>query len=95
MERFAKLFESHDRQILVRKGENSDGENALCISTMFDGVEMSFNLGFGDNEEAMDHALESFTQEQADVFGKKFDGQTNAFEAFKMLTGVDEDDDDE
>ncbi|KFC98087.1 hypothetical protein [Leclercia adecarboxylata] len=92
MERFAKLFESHGRQILVKKGENSDGDNALCISTMFDGAEMSFNLGFGDNEEAMDHALESFTQEQADVFGKKFEGQTSAFEAFLALTNTNEDD---
>lgn len=92
MERFAKLFESHGRQILVRKGENSDGDCALCISTMFDGAEMSFNLGFGENDEAMDKALEAFTQEQADVFGKKFEGQTNAFEAFKSITNTCEDD---
>ncbi|VEC00038.1 Uncharacterised protein [Cedecea lapagei] len=93
MERFAKLFESHGRQILVRKGENSDGECALCISTMFDGAEMSLSLGFGENEEAMSNALESFTQEQADVFGKKFEGQNSAFEAFKSLTNTCEDDD--
>lgn len=86
MERFAKLFETHGRQILVKKGENSDGDCALCISTMFDGTEMSLNLGFGDNEDAMNHALESFTQEQADVFGKKFEGQTSVFEAVKKLT---------
>lgn len=86
MERFAKLFETHGRQILVKKGENSDGDCALCISTMFDGAEMSLNLGFGDNEDAMNHALESFTQEQADVFGKKFEGQTSVFEAVKKLT---------
>ncbi|ELY5818848.1 hypothetical protein ACOZZ4_004379 [Cronobacter dublinensis] len=92
MERFAKLFETHGRQILVKKGENSDGDYALSISTMFDGAEMCFNLGFGDNEDALNHALESFTQEQADVFGKKFEGQNNAFEAFKMLTDADGDD---
>ena len=93
MERFAKLFESYGRQILVKKGENSDGDYALCISTMFEGAEMSFNLGFGDNEGAMNNALDSFTQEQADVFGKKFEGQTNAFEAFKALTNTCEEDD--
>lgn len=93
MERFAKLFESYGRQILVKKGENSDGDCALCISTMFDGAEMSLNLGFGDNEEAMDNALDAFTQEQADVFGKKFEGQMSAFEAFKQLTNTVEDDD--
>jgi len=92
MDRFAKLFEGHGRQILVKKGENSDGDYALNISTMFDGAEMCFHLGFGDNESALDHAFETFTQEQADVFGRKFEGQNNAFEAFKMLTGVDEDD---
>ncbi|EAZ1917384.1 hypothetical protein BZD31_22885 [Salmonella enterica] len=90
MERFAKLFETHGRQILVKKGENSDGDCALCISTMFDGAEMSFNLGFGDNEDEMNNALDNFTQEQADVFGKKFEGQTSVFEAFKILTNTDE-----
>lgn len=86
MERFAKVFESHDRQILVRKGEDSDGDAALCISTMFSGAEMSINLGFGDSDEALDKALEAFGQEQADHFAKQFDGQTSAFEAFKSLT---------
>ena len=37
MEQFAKVFESHDRQILVKKGEDSDGDPALCISTMISG----------------------------------------------------------
>lgn len=92
MERFAKLFESHGRQILVRKGENSDGDCALCISTMFDGAEMSINLGFGEDEDAMNNALEMFSQEQADVFGKKFEGQSSAFEAFKSLTNNSEED---
>lgn len=90
MEKFAKVFESHDRQILVRKGEDSDGDAALCISTMFSGAEMSINLSFGDDEDSLDKALESFTQEQADVFGKKFEGQSSAFEAFKQLTNNDE-----
>ena len=92
MERFAKVFESHDRQILVRKGEDSDGNAALCISTMFSGTEMNLNLCFGDDEDALDKALDSFSQEQADVFGKKFEGETSAFEAFKQLTNADEND---
>lgn len=92
MERFAKIFESYGRQILVKKGENSDGDYALNISTMFDGAEMCFHLGFGDNESALGHAFDSFTQEQADVFGKKFEGQNSAFEAFKMLTNTEDDD---
>lgn len=86
MERFAKVFETHGRQILVRKGGDSDGDAALCVSTMFSGAEMSFNIGFGDNDEALDAALSSFTQEQADYFGKQFEGESSAFEAFKILT---------
>ncbi|MEY8768987.1 hypothetical protein AB6T85_00840 [Erwinia sp. ACCC 02193] len=95
MERFAKVFEAHDRQILVRKGEDSDGDAALFIITMFEGAEMSLNLNFGDDEEALDKALESFTQEQADHFGKQFEGQTSAFQAFQKLTGNTAEDDEE
>jgi len=95
MERFAKVFESHDRQILVRKGEDSDGDAALCISTMFSGAEMSINLCFGDNDDALNKALENFSQEQADHFAKELEGQTSAFEAFKKLTNRPDEYDDE
>ena len=96
MERFAKVFESHGRQILVRKGENSDGDSALNISTMFSGSEMTISLALGDNSEVLDKALENFEQEQADHFAKQFEGQSSAFEAFQSLTGrVCDDEDDE
>lgn len=95
MERFAKVFESHGRQILVRKGENSDGDAALNISTMFSGAEMTISLVFGNNNEVMDKALDDFQQEQADHFAEQFEGQTSAFEAFKSLTSrASEDDED-
>ncbi|EIF7653930.1 hypothetical protein LFB98_004855 [Salmonella enterica] len=90
MERFAKLFETHGHQILVKKGENTNGDFALCVSTMFNGEEMSLNMGFGDNEDKMNHALDLFTQEQADAFGKVFEGKTNAFEALESLTDTGE-----
>ncbi|WP_313682408.1 hypothetical protein [Pantoea sp.] len=86
MERFAKVFESHDRQILVRKGEDSDGDAALCISTMFSGAEMSININFGDSDAALEKALENFGQEQADHFAKQFEGESSAFEAFQRLS---------
>jgi len=95
MERFAKVFESHGRQILVRKGENSDGDSSLNISTMFSGSEMTISLALGDNTEALDKALENFEQEHADHFAKQFEGQTSALAAFKSLAGDDCDDDDE
>ncbi|WP_447867209.1 hypothetical protein [Rahnella bonaserana] len=85
MERFATLFESHDRQFLVKLDENSDGDAALSITTSFAGAEMSINIGFGDNDEAAKAALEAFKQEQADVFGKKLEGCTTALEAFTLL----------
>ncbi|WP_432372791.1 hypothetical protein ACRPHP_07125 [Pantoea allii] len=95
MERFAKVFESHGRQILVRKGENSDGDSSLNISTMFSGSEMTISLALGDDTEVLDKALERFEQEQADHFAKQFEGHTSAFAAFKSLAGDACDDDDE
>lgn len=95
MERFAKVFESHGRQILVRKGENSEGDAALNISTMFSGAEMTISLSFGDNDEAMDKALDTFEQQQADRFARQFEGESSAFEAFKAITKrASEDDED-
>lgn len=88
MERFAKVFESQGRQILVRKGENSDGEAALNISTMFSGAEMTISLGFGDNDDVVDKALDSFEQEEADHFAQQFEGQESTFEAFQSLTRI-------
>jgi len=95
MERFAKVFESHGRQILVRKGESSDGDAALNISTMFSGAEMTISLGFGDNDEAMDKALDTFQQEQADHFARQFEGESSAFEALKSITKRASEDEDE
>lgn len=93
MERFAKLFESHGRQILVRKGENDDGDCALCISTMLNDSEVSFNIGFGDNETALGEAFEKFTQTQADAFGKEFEGKDNAIDVLNGLKKTCKDDD--
>lgn len=85
MEQFAKVFESHDRQILVKKGEDSDGDPALCISTMISGLEMSINVNFSDDGDSLNKAFDSFTQDQADFFAKKLEGQTSPFEALKLL----------
>jgi len=85
MERFAKVFESNDRQILVKKGQDSDGDEALCISTMFSGTEMSINVSFTDDGDSLNKAFDAFSQEQADFFAKKLEGQTSAFEAFSHL----------
>ncbi|HCT6444726.1 hypothetical protein [Enterobacter hormaechei] len=85
MEQFAKVFESHDRQILVKKGEDSDGDPALCISTMISGLEMSININFSDDGDSLNKAFDSFTQDQADFFAKKLEGQTSPFEALKLL----------
>lgn len=87
MEIFAKLFESYGRQILVKTNETSEGDAGLSITTSFQGAEMSLNVGFGDDDDAAKAALNKFTQEQADVFGKQLEGCNDAFEAFSILSG--------
>lgn len=90
MEKFAKVFDSHDRQILIKKGVDSDGDPALCISTMVSGSEMSINVNFADDWDSLDKAFDSFTQDQADFFAKKLEGQTSPFEALKLLMRAEE-----
>lgn len=87
MERFAKVFESNGRQIRVRKGENSDGDAALCISTMFAGHEMTIAIGYDDDEKgALDDDLDRFDQTQADAFVKDFEGDDGPIAILRALT---------
>lgn len=89
MEMFAKLFESHGRQILVTKGEDTDGNPQLQIHMRFDGAGMTIGPCFTDDDAgdaALDHAFDSFGQEEADGFGKLLVGVSSAFEAATRLT---------
>lgn len=90
MKPFAKVFESHGRQILILKDTDSDDDHKLSIITrMDDGAELNFGPVFhGDNaEEELDIAFERAGQELADAFAKQLEGCNTAFEAAKALSG--------
>ena len=70
MEHFAKVFESHGRQVLARKGQNSDGDMALVISTMVCGTEVSIFVSV-KTEEMLDALFIQYDQECADHFARK------------------------
>ncbi|HAS8636050.1 hypothetical protein NP162_21340 [Salmonella enterica] len=46
---------------------------------------MSINVNFSDDGDSLNKAFDSFTQDQADFFAKKLEGQTSPFEALKLL----------
>lgn len=101
MERFAHVFEAHDRQILVRKGEDGDNNPAICMITMIDGAELSTNLAFTINDDedqnevderhaALDRAFENVDalREMAEKFAERLAGVKSPFEALTRLTSV-------
>ena len=88
MEMFAKVFESHGRQVLVTKAEDSDGNPQLKVTMRFDGAEMSVGPCFSNDEAgdaALDNAFDTFGQEQADVFAGLVEGAENVFDASTRL----------
>ncbi|WAV88300.1 hypothetical protein [Phage ST231] len=102
MERFAHIFEAHDRQILVRKGEDSDDNPAICLVTEIQGAELSFNLVFHPDDQAMDGEAAYIEAEAArdrgfeDVdklrqaaegFAKQLEGAESPMDALRLLSG--------
>lgn len=90
MERFAHVFEAHDRQVLVRKGEDSDDNPAINLITEIQGAELSFNLVFHPDDQAMDGEA-AYTEAQAarDRAFEKVDSLKEAAEGFaKQLAGA-------
>lgn len=89
MEKFAKVFESHDKQFLVMKNQTDDEQPKLSIITRLDGSEMDLGIVFEDSEkgwEAFDASFESFSQKEVDAVGEKLKGITSPIEAFKALS---------
>ncbi len=89
MDKFAKLFEAHGRQILILKDTDSDDNLKLSIITrMDDGTELNFGPVFeGEKaEENLDTVFEGAGQELADAVAKQLEGCKTAFEAAKALS---------
>lgn len=68
MERFAHVFEAHDRQVLVRRGVDSDEHPAINLITEIDGAELSFNLVFHPDDQEEDREEDrEFSYEKAEA----------------------------
>lgn len=90
MEKFAKLFEAHGRQVLILKDTDSDDNLKLSIITRLDdGSELNIGPVFeGETaEEDLNRVFDLTSQEIADSLGKQLIGCKTAFEAMKALSG--------
>lgn len=102
MERFAHVFEAHDRQVLVRRGVDSDEHPAINLITEIDGAELSFNLVFHPDDQAMDGEA-AYTEAEAardraflevdtlrkaaEGFAKQLEGAESPMDALRLLSG--------
>ena len=88
MERWAKLFESNGRQVLVTKDVDDDDNPKLSISSRIDGAELTLGPVFGgdDGEKLLDEAFDAAEQRLADVFTEPLIGCQSVMEAAKVLT---------
>ena len=102
MERFAHVFEAHDRQVLVRRGVDSDEHPAINLITEIDGAELSFNLVFHPDDQEEDR---KFSYEKAEAardrafldvdtlrkaaegFAKQLEGAESPMDALRLLSG--------
>ncbi|QHR72889.1 hypothetical protein sortsyn_24 [Escherichia phage sortsyn] len=102
MERFAHVFEAHDRQVLVRRGVDSDENPAINLITEIQGAELSFNLVFhpDDQEEDREFSYEKAEaardrafldvdtlRKAAEGFAKQLEGAESPMDALRLLSG--------
>lgn len=89
MEKWAKLFESNGRQVLVTKEYDDDDLPKVSFAVRIDGAELSLGPVFkGENgEEERDKLFDAADQEMADNFTKPMIGCETPLEAAKALTG--------
>lgn len=85
MERFAKVFESNGRQVLVMKSTTSDDEPKLSIIMRFsDGNEMDLGPVF-DSDEELNSVFELVDQERVDNFTAPFIGLESTAEVISAI----------
>lgn len=89
MERFAKVFEAHGRQLLVKKSvDDQSDQPKLSFILQFEEAEMDLGISFPDTDEGAalrDSAFEDYTQEKADAYLEPIKDCTSAFEAATIL----------
>ena len=66
---FCKIFQVGDNQVLVRKTLSEDSEWELCVTTVYDGIEMSNKFGgFESNGSNVHNAFDKVDQSFACSF---------------------------
>ncbi|MGV3346375.1 hypothetical protein ACGVWS_11790 [Enterobacteriaceae bacterium LUAb1] len=90
MDRWAKLFESNGRQVLITKDCDDDDNPQLSITIRMEDADVSVGPVFnGENGyESLDMVFELADQSMADNFTEKLIGCDTAMEAYKKLTGT-------
>lgn len=94
MDKQWNLIEAHGRQVLIRKGEDSDGNPAIQFVTYVGGGEVAFGISFEPDGQdfsgaiaTRDHAFtkESELVECAKGFAERLIGCTNPLQAIKAI----------
>lgn len=89
MERFAKVFEAHGRQLLVKKSvDDQSDQPKLSFVLQFEEAEMDLGISFPDTDEGAelrDKAFDEYDQAKADAYLEPIKDCTSAFEAATIL----------
>lgn len=90
MERFAKVFEAHGRQLLVKKSFDDDDRPKLSLIIQAEDSELDLGVCFpeGDTGEALrDKAFDEYGQEKADAYLKTLEGCQYAMDVILAMRG--------
>ena len=83
MERFAKVFEAHGRQLLVKKSvDDQSDQPKLSFVLQFEEAEMDLGISFPDTYEGAelrDKAFDEYDQAKADAYLEPIKDCTSAF----------------
>lgn len=77
MERFAKVFEAHGRQLLVKKSFDDDDRPKLSLIVMAQDAELDMGFSFPEGEVGegnRDKVFDEFDQEKAEKYLKTLEG---------------------
>ncbi len=65
MEKFAKIIEVDNKQVVVMRRSDHDNNEHVHVVVSFDGFSAEPKLGYGDDDQAADEAFEAFGEEEA------------------------------
>ena len=69
IQKFCKILEVQGHQVLIRTTTNEEGEEAIVITTVLEGMEMSASItGFEKNNETIESKFEKTGQKNAEAF---------------------------